>query len=210
MSKRQMQTKEEATRGVAKLHRRHRIRPELRLVGGRDPVVEVDFGQLRLRTICFFEFGQFRFRPLADILTMGSCIRDPTRPTSWTILFSSAAISSFRIDDRKTDVKATNATQTEGKDCSLCYIDGPMPSQELGVGPAVPKKYKGLVVLRGDVVKDDSGSYAVFTEQGLSASKNDGRKSSGNFSQTTWSRWTSKRRSIRLHPSQHGRLSDTV
>ena len=108
-------------------------------------MVEVDFGQLRLRTICFFEFiGQFRFRPLADILTMGSCTRDPTRPTSWTIRFSSAAISSFRTDDRKTDVKATNATQTEGTDCSLCYIDGPMPSQELGVGPAVPKNTKVL------------------------------------------------------------------
>ena len=28
------------------------------------------------------------------------------------------------------------------------------------------QKYKGRVVLRGDFVKDDSGSYAVFTEQG--------------------------------------------
>ena len=28
------------------------------------------------------------------------------------------------------------------------------------------QKYKGPVVLRGDIVKDDSGSYAVFTEQG--------------------------------------------
>ena len=27
------------------------------------------------------------------------------------------------------------------------------------------QKYKGRVVLRGDLVKDDSGSYAVFTEQ---------------------------------------------
>ena len=32
-------------------------------------------------------------------------------------------------------------------------------------------KYKGRVVLRGDIVKDDSGSYAVFTEQGSSASQ---------------------------------------
>ena len=28
------------------------------------------------------------------------------------------------------------------------------------------QKYKGRVVLRGDIVKDDPGSYAVFTEQG--------------------------------------------
>ena len=34
------------------------------------------------------------------------------------------------------------------------------------------KKYKGRVVLRGDSVeKNDSGSYAVFTEQGSSASQ---------------------------------------
>ena len=33
------------------------------------------------------------------------------------------------------------------------------------------QKYKGRVVLQGDIVKDDSGSYVVFTEQGSSASQ---------------------------------------
>ena len=33
------------------------------------------------------------------------------------------------------------------------------------------QKYKSRVVLRGDIVKDDSRSYAVFTEQGSSASQ---------------------------------------
>ena len=33
------------------------------------------------------------------------------------------------------------------------------------------QKYKGRVVLRGENVKDDSGSYSVFTEQGSSASQ---------------------------------------
>ena len=33
------------------------------------------------------------------------------------------------------------------------------------------QKYKGRVVLRSDIVKDDSGFYAVFTEQGSSASQ---------------------------------------
>ena len=33
------------------------------------------------------------------------------------------------------------------------------------------QKYRGRVVLRGDIVKDDSGSCAVFTEQGSSASQ---------------------------------------
>ena len=33
------------------------------------------------------------------------------------------------------------------------------------------QNYKGRVVLRGDIVKDDSGSYAAFAEQGSSASQ---------------------------------------
>ena len=33
------------------------------------------------------------------------------------------------------------------------------------------QKYKGRVVLRADIVKDDPGSYAVFTEQSSSASQ---------------------------------------
>ena len=33
------------------------------------------------------------------------------------------------------------------------------------------QKYKGRVVLRGDIVKDDPGSYAAFTELGSSASQ---------------------------------------
>ena len=33
------------------------------------------------------------------------------------------------------------------------------------------QKYKGRVVVQGDIVKGDSGSYAVFTEQGSSSSQ---------------------------------------
>ena len=41
------------------------------------------------------------------------------------------------------------------------------------------QKYEGRVVLRGDILKDYSGSYAVFTEQGSSASPRMRRTSSG-------------------------------
>ena len=41
------------------------------------------------------------------------------------------------------------------------------------------KKYKGRVVLRGDIVKDHSGSYAVFTEQGIFSISNDSREDHG-------------------------------
>ena len=33
------------------------------------------------------------------------------------------------------------------------------------------QKYKGRVVLRGNIVKDDTGSFTVFTAQGSSASQ---------------------------------------
>ena len=33
------------------------------------------------------------------------------------------------------------------------------------------QQYKGRAVLRVDIVKDDSGGYAVFTQQGSSASQ---------------------------------------
>ena len=41
------------------------------------------------------------------------------------------------------------------------------------------QKYKGGVVLRGDIVKEDSGSHAVFTEQGSSASQMTAAKGHG-------------------------------
>ena len=69
------------------------------------------------------------------------------------------------------------------------------------------QKYIGRVVLRGDIVKDDSGSYAVFTEQGSSASQNDSSKSHGYHLQTAWLRRTSSRCTSCLYPGKNGRCS---
>ena len=44
----------------------------------------------------------------------------------------------------------------------ICHLKNSEPEPQY-------QRYKGRVVLRG--VKDDSGSYAVFTEQGSSASQ---------------------------------------
>ena len=60
------------------------------------------------------------------------------------------------------------------------------------------------------IVKDDSGSYAVFTEQGSSASQMTAAKSHGYHLQTAWLRWTSSRRSIGLHPGKNGRCSQII
>ena len=69
------------------------------------------------------------------------------------------------------------------------------------------QKYKGRVVLRGDIVKYDSGSYAVFTEQGSSASTNDNSKSHGYHFQIAWLRRTSSWRSISFFPYRNGGCS---
>ena len=46
-----------------------------------------------------------------------------------------------------------------------------MSFEKCRVGAKASKNYKGRVVLRGDIVEDDFGIYAVFTEQGSSASQ---------------------------------------
>ena len=67
------------------------------------------------------------------------------------------------------------------------------------------QKYKGRVVLRGDVVKDCSGSYAVFTEQGSSASQMTAAKIMDIISSLLGCEWTSSGRSICLSP---GKMED--
>ena len=72
------------------------------------------------------------------------------------------------------------------------------------------QKYKGRVVLRGDIVKDDSGSYAVFTEQGSSASQMTAAKVMDIISRLPGCAWTSSGRSICLYPSKNGRCSQII
>ena len=61
----------------------------------------------------------------------------------------------------------------------LCYTDGHMSPQKNAELEPQLQKYKGRVVLRGDIVKGDSGSYALFTEQGSSASQMTAAKKNG-------------------------------
>ena len=72
------------------------------------------------------------------------------------------------------------------------------------------QKYKGRVVLRGDIVKDVSGSYAVFTEQGSSASQMTAAKVMDIKSRLPGLRRTSSGRSICQYPGQNGRCSKII
>ena len=72
------------------------------------------------------------------------------------------------------------------------------------------QKYKGGVVLRGDMVKDDSGSFAVFTEKRIISISNDGSKGHGYHIQTARMLMTSSGRGIGLYPSKNGRCSKFI
>ena len=63
--------------------------------------------------------------------------------------------------DKVKSKKEVILESTKTQESPLCYIDAPQPRF----------RDKGRVVLRGDSVKDDSGAYAAFTEQGSSVSQ---------------------------------------
>ena len=69
------------------------------------------------------------------------------------------------------------------------------------------QKYKGRVVLRGDIVKDDSGSYAVFTEQGSSASQMTAAKVMEIISRLPGCDGQAADAVFHFHPGQNGRCS---
>ena len=68
------------------------------------------------------------------------------------------------------------------------------------------QKCKGRVVLRGDIVKDDSGACAVFAEQGVSAAK--GMDVMARLTTRLW--WTSSWRHTSIHSGEDGRCSQTA
>ena len=82
---------------------------------------------------------------------------------------------------------------TKTQESPLCYIDAPQPKF----------RDKGRVVLRGDNLKDDSGAYAAFTEQGSSVSQMTAVKVMDVIArQPDW--WTTSWRHISIHSGKNG------
>ena len=94
--------------------------------------------------------------------------------------------------------------QNREKNSSFCYAEGHLSSQKNTELEPKYQKYKGRVVLRGDSVKDDASSCAVFSEQGALASQMTATQSNGCHCKATWVCRTSSRRSIPLHSSKNG------
>ena len=85
----------------------------------------------------------------------------------WEILEKISAWNLTKVRSKKEVIDEARTTGAKVHFASLmvmCHLK----NAEL---EAKHQKYKGRVLFQGDIVKDDSGSYAVFTEQGSSASQ---------------------------------------
>ena len=79
--------------------------------------------------------------------------------------FSAWNLTKVRSKKEVIDEARTSRAKVQlASSMDMCYLK----NAEL---EAKHQQYKGRVVLRGDIVNDDSGSYAVFIEQGSSASQ---------------------------------------
>ena len=124
----------------------------------------------------------------------------------WEKLEKISAWNLTKVKSKKTvidEVRTAGATVHFASLVDICHLK----NAEL---EAKHQKYKGRVVLRGDIVKDDSGSYAVFTETRIFSISNDSRQNHGYHLQIARLRWTSSRRSLSLYPSKNGRYSQII
>ena len=124
----------------------------------------------------------------------------------WENLEKISAWNLTKVKSKKQEIdeaRTAGATVHFASLMDICHLE----NAEL---EAKHQKYKGRVVLRGDIVKDNSGSYAVFTEQGSSASQTTAAKIMDIISRLPGLRWTSSRRSISLYPSENGRCSQII
>ena len=80
------------------------------------------------------------------------------------------ADTGMAADESQKQKRGDRRTRNKGRKIHFASLMDLCPLKNSDLEPRY-QKYKGRVVLRGDIVKGDSGSYAVFTEQGSSASQ---------------------------------------
>ena len=97
-------------------------------------------------------------------------------------------LTKVRSDKEVIDEARTKCTQIHlASFVDICHFNAELETKR--------QKYKGRVVLRGDIVKDDYSTRIISIT-------NDSSKSHGYHLQTARLRWTSSRRSIGLYPSR--------
>ena len=71
-------------------------------------------------------------------------------------------ISAWNLTKVRSKKEVIDEARKSGAKVHLASFNGHLSSEKCWIGDK-HQKYKGRVVLRGDIVKDNSGSYAVFT-----------------------------------------------
>ena len=79
-------------------------------------------------------------------------------------------ISAWNLTEVRSKREVIDEARTKGAKVHFCIINGHLSFEKSRL-ETKHQKYKGRVVIQGDIVKDGSGSYAVLTEQGSSASQ---------------------------------------
>ena len=74
-------------------------------------------------------------------------------------------LPAWQMTKVKSKKEVIQEAQRRQKESPLCCTDGHLSSQECGVRKEISEIQRPAGVLRGDTVKDDRGSHAVFTEQ---------------------------------------------
>ena len=106
-----------------------------------------------------------KFTPMPQALKKNRC--EGCSGTEWETLEKIRAWQLTKVKNKKEVIDEARNERRKAHFASLmdlCHLK----NSELE--PKI-QKYKGRVVLRGDIVKDDSGSHAVITEQASSASQ---------------------------------------
>ena len=124
----------------------------------------------------------------------------------WETLEKIPALQLTKVRNKR---EVIDEARNKGRKDSFCVIMDLYHLENSELGPQ-HQKYKGRVVLRGDIVKDDSGSYAVCTEQGSSASQMTAAKVMDVYVKASRMFRTSSRCSIRLYPGQNGRCTNVI
>ena len=117
-------------------------------------------------------------------------------------------IPAWQLTKVRNTKEVTEEARVEGRKVHFASLMDLCHLKNLELEPQY-QKYKGRVVLRGDIVKDDSGSYAVFTEQGSSASQMTAAKVRTSF-QDYWDAQDKQQMQYPLKPGQNGRCTDVV
>ena len=116
-------------------------------------------------------------------------------------------ISAWNLTKVRSKKRWSMKARTKGAKVHFASLMDICHLKKCWIGDKAPKNTKGRVVLRGDIVKDDSGVLRSVHWTRITSITNDSSKGHGYHLQTAWVRRSGSRCSICTHPGKNGRCS---